>query len=87
MCCLQQVENGLDRIEGFIRHLDKYRVPPRHGPVPQTGSLQSEQVTAGVIFGRDNGCLRIDEIIESIWIPLTVAQGAGDIDRIEMGRC
>ena len=42
----QQVENGLDRVEGLQRHLYEQGVPAAHRTVPQARKLEGLQLAA-----------------------------------------
>ena len=60
----EQVEDGLDRIEGDQRHLHEHRIPVTHRAVPETWQFLGLQRTALVALSADKAGLRINKALQ-----------------------
>lgn len=82
----QQVENGLDRVEGCGWNFDKEGMPAGHAAIPQAGQFQDAVILVPLMLGSDDHGIVIDEAGQVIRSALPVAHTADHVHRIEMGR-
>ena len=82
----EEVEDGLDRSKCAGIDLHEHRVPPAHGPVPQSRMLQPLQRLAGKRLGHEEIPAEIHEGIEIVGLPPIVMHGTDQVDGIEVRR-